>query len=229
MNSNFTQEQLDKLNSQLDPRRVAHRPGGGNTQLSYLEGHDVINMANEILGYGNWGYDLLAVELNNITDEKGEVVGSYYAARLRLTVAGCVPITEEGVCAVSEGRNPRAKIDAHDMSRKGAITDALKRAFRCYGEQFGNSLYGKGAGTQAPRPNQALVSRPAPAQAPVAKPVVQEAAPEVKIRAAFDKVNDRSGFEETYRKLTASFNKELVNSIGAKYAEKFPAPTVKSA
>lgn len=137
----FTKEQIEQLDQPLDRKRVKHRAGGGGMQLSYLKGHDVIDTANRIFGYGNWGYDLLGVELNTVPGENGEVVGSYYAARVRLTVANCVPVTEEGVCPVQEGRNPRAKIDAHDMARKGAITDALKRALRCFGDQFGNSLY----------------------------------------------------------------------------------------
>lgn len=139
--SPFTQEQIAQLDQPLDPKRVKHRAGGGGMQLSYLKGHDVIDTANHIFGYGNWGYDLLGVELNTVPAGNGEIVGSYYAARVKLTVANCVPVTEEGVCPVQEGRNPRAKIDAHDMARKGAITDALKRALRCYGDQFGNSLY----------------------------------------------------------------------------------------
>ncbi|HEX2911590.1 MAG TPA: RAD52 family DNA repair protein [Chloroflexia bacterium] len=139
--SPFTPEQIAQLDQPLDPRRVKHRQGGGGVQLAYLKGHDVIDTANHIFGYGNWGYDLLSVDLNNIPGENGEVIGGFYSARVRLTVANCVPITEEGVCAIQEGRNPRAKIDAHDMARKGAITDALKRALRCFGDQFGNSLY----------------------------------------------------------------------------------------
>ena len=31
--------------------------------------------------------------------------------------------------------------DAHDMAIKGAVTDALKRALRTFGPQFGNGLY----------------------------------------------------------------------------------------
>ncbi len=165
--SPFSQEQLDILNQPLDAKRVKHRPGGGGVQLSYIEGHDVINTANHVFGFGNWGYDLLGVELNTVSDEKGEIVGSYYAARIRVTVAGCVPITEEGVCAVSEGRNPRARIDAHDMSRKGAITDALKRALRCFGNQFGNSLYDSDLVDGQPR-NQARPARPNNMPAPEA-------------------------------------------------------------
>jgi len=139
--SPFTPEQIAQLEQPLDPKRVKHRQGGGGMQLSYLKGHDAIDTANKIFGYGNWGYDLLGVELQNVLGEDGGIIGCYYAARVKLTVVGCVPVTEEGVCPVQEGRNPRARIDAHDMARKGAITDALKRALRCFGDQFGNSLY----------------------------------------------------------------------------------------
>jgi hypothetical protein len=109
--------------------------------LAYITGHDAIDTANRLFNYGNWGYDLLKVELVNIPGENGEVIGGYYAATVQLKVRDCIPVTEEGVCPIQEGRNPRAKIDAHDMARKGAVTDAMKRAFRCYGDQFGNSLY----------------------------------------------------------------------------------------
>lgn len=148
----FTEDQVKELEKPLDKDRVKRRPGGGGTQLGYLEGHDIITTANRIFGYGNWGYDLVGVELEKVTNNSGEVVGNYYAARVRLTVAGCIPITEEGVCPVQEGKSPRAQIDAHDMARKGAVTDGLKRAMRCYGDQFGNSLYDRDLVDGQPRP-----------------------------------------------------------------------------
>jgi DNA repair and recombination protein RAD52 len=163
-----------KLGKPLDPTRVKHRQGGGGMQLAYIKGHDAIDTANQIFGFGNWGFDLLSNELINVLGENGEILGGYYAARVKLTVAGCVPITEEGVCPIQEGRNPRAKIDAHDMARKGAVTDAMKRAFRCYGDQFGNSLYDTDLVDGQPgtekvtgnsnqnRPSQASQPRPTP-------------------------------------------------------------------
>lgn len=137
----LTDEVVAKLSKPLDKTRIKTRQGGGGMQLAYLKGHDVIDQANAIFGFGAWGYDLLNVELVSVVGEDGQVGGGYYAARVRLTVAGCQPITEEGVCPIQDGRNPRARIDAHDMARKGAVTDAMKRAFRCFGDQFGNSLY----------------------------------------------------------------------------------------
>jgi DNA recombination protein Rad52 len=132
---------IEQLQQPLDPKRVKHRQGGGGAQLSYLKGHDVIDAANRIFGFGCWGYNLLANDLYQSFTENGEANGHYFAARVKVYVKGCIAITEEGVCAVTYGRNPRANIDAFDMARKGAITDAMKRALRCYGDQFGNSLY----------------------------------------------------------------------------------------
>jgi recombination DNA repair RAD52 pathway protein len=113
------EEIIAELDQPLDPKRVKHRRGGGNTLLAYLKGHDVIDTANRIFKPGRWGYDIISVELNSVAGDNGEIIGAYYSARVKLTVSGCVPITEEGACPVQEARNPRAKIDAYDMARKG--------------------------------------------------------------------------------------------------------------
>lgn len=112
------------------------------------------------------GYALISVELISVAGENGESVGCYYTARLQLTVRDCMPITEEGVCPVQEGRNPRARIDAHDLARKGAITDALKRALRCYGEQFGLGLYDSETTNALSRATTTGTGRPVAPQRP---------------------------------------------------------------
>ena len=117
--SPFDAAQIEMLKEPLDKRRVSKRSGGGGMQVSYLKGYDVIATANRIFGFGKWGFAIKQVELVNLPGDNGEIVASYYAASVTLTVAGCVPITEEGVCAVSEGKTPRAKIDGHDTARKG--------------------------------------------------------------------------------------------------------------
>ena len=37
----------------------------------------------------------------------------------------------------------KSSFDAHELAGKEAVTDGLKRAFRTFGEQFGNGLYDK--------------------------------------------------------------------------------------
>jgi DNA recombination protein Rad52 len=177
MSSPFTPEQIAELDKPLDPSRVKHRAGGGGMSLAYLKGHNVIDQANETFGFGAWGYDILLVELCNVYSENGEIIGGYYAARVRLTVRDCMPITEEGVCPIQEGRNPRARIDAHDMARKGAVTDAMKRAFRCYGDQFGNSLYDTDLvdGQPGTEKSPSAPNRPRAATAPTSRPETPQA------------------------------------------------------
>jgi DNA recombination protein Rad52 len=199
----FTPETIAELRKPLDDKTVKHRQGGGGSDLKYLAGYQVIDTANRIFGEGNWGYDLLGVELNNVLSSNGEIIGGYYSARVKVTVKNCVPVTDEGVCAIQDGRNNRAIIDGHDMARKGAITDAMKRAFRCFGNQFGNPLYDKDYGhppatenrsqqptTQAtrpavtqlapqtvnrtiPAPSQPQAVKPAQPVAPAPRPVTQ--------------------------------------------------------
>lgn len=165
---------IAKLEQPLDASRVKHRAGGGGMSLAYLKGHNVIDQANDTFGFGAWGYDILLVELCNVIAEDGQIIGGYYAARVRLTVRDCMPITEEGVCPIQEGRNPRAKIDAHDMARKGAVTDAMKRAFRCYGDQFGNSLYDTDLIDGQPKP-EGQQQRQQPTTQPTSRPATQQA------------------------------------------------------
>ena len=57
-----------------------------------------------------------------------------------MTVPGSPSRTDVGFHAVAE-----ETAEGHETAFKGAVTDALKRALRGYGDQFGNSLYGDAA------------------------------------------------------------------------------------
>jgi recombination DNA repair RAD52 pathway protein len=177
MNSPFEEKQLKELDKSLDPRFVSDRKGASGRKLKYLEGHDAIDQADRIFGYGQWGYEVLSCEQTIIIDPiASEPIGVCYKAKVRLDVRGCIPIFEVGsqpvsVCSVEdhvmgkrrkEASDKNGEIDtspfnsyeislartiimeAHEQAEKGAVTDAVKRALRVYGEQFGNGLYGDG-------------------------------------------------------------------------------------
>ena len=57
----FDKKQLDILNQELDSSRIKTRDKG-NISLSYIEGHDVIETANKIFGFGNWSYSISKLE-----------------------------------------------------------------------------------------------------------------------------------------------------------------------
>jgi hypothetical protein len=62
----------------------------------------------------------------------------YYVA-VAVSAAG-VTKSDVGRCSY-QGDTP----EAHEMAVAGAVTDAMKRAFRQFGSQFGNSLYDRDA------------------------------------------------------------------------------------
>jgi len=155
----LTPEQTTALDAPLDPKRIAQRKQA-NITLDYLEGYDVIDKANEIFGYDGWGYRI--EEMRDVTPADGRPI-------FEAQVTVCV-ITHENYMVnredVGHGIAAGTSSEAIEMARKGAVTDALKRALRSFGNQFGNSLYDKDhakpgrAGTQgaqgsAPRPLEA--------------------------------------------------------------------------
>ena len=62
-----------------------------------------------------------------------------YTATVRLHVPGVPPRTDVGFRVVAE-----ESAQGHETAYKGAVTDALKRALRTLGAQFGNDLGGNG-------------------------------------------------------------------------------------
>ena len=130
------------LGQPIDPALVSQRKGRGGRVFDYLEGHAVIAQANDIFGYGGWGYELAGDvtlrRIETVDTQTGEVTVSLgYSAPVRVTVAGALPRTDIGVHPVAEDT-----IDGHDTAIKGSVTDGLKRAFRSFGLQFGNGFYG---------------------------------------------------------------------------------------
>ena len=173
--SPFTAEQVAELDKPL-PKPLISQRKGSNRLLSYIEGHDGIDQANRIFGYGNWSYHTLSCEQTVLLDPAtGEPVGIAYKAKVELTVAGChgsiievgsQPVAAWNVTDVVMSRRKqgddspiqalekvnaqRTIVEAHEHAEKGAVTDAVKRALRTFGSQFGNGLYGDGTADVSP-------------------------------------------------------------------------------
>jgi DNA repair and recombination protein RAD52 len=181
MNSPFTPEQIAELDKPIDSKKVAHRQGGGGTQLSYIEGHEAIDAANRLFGYGSWGFEVVGVPTrDHYTDTNGEIKAMWYSAKIRLHVRGCEPIEEMGLVEVQLPKPGREYTFGQqvDVAMKGSITDALKRALRCYGDQFGNSLYDRALqdgqpGTEKSQPGQQRQQPPTTPTRPVVTPQAQ--------------------------------------------------------
>ena len=139
----FNDKQQQVLAYELDSSRIKSR-SKGNISLSYLEGFDIIETANKIFGYGNWSYSIRTLEQvsQELNQNQNHVI--CYKAVINVTVFDMTHTKNVSREDVGFGTGiAKTLADAHESGAKEAVTDAIKRAMRSFGNQFGNSLYDK--------------------------------------------------------------------------------------
>lgn len=131
-----------KLVEKLDPAHVrpakAYGPKG-----DYIEGWHAIAEANRIFGFGGWSYQVIESTCvhqgpREIGQAKKPGFGVTYTARVQVTVAGVI----RDDFGAGHGYDVDCGL-AHESAVKEAVTDALKRALRSFGNPFGLALYDK--------------------------------------------------------------------------------------
>ena len=139
----FNEKQTQALSYDIDKSRIKSR-SKGTISLSYLEGFDIIETANRIFGFGSWSYGITSLEhvSTELNQNQNHVIS--YKAVVKVLVydkTHAKYISREDVgfgCGIAKMLS-----DAHENGAKEAVTDAIKRAMRSFGNQFGNSLYSK--------------------------------------------------------------------------------------
>ena len=139
----FNDQQIKALQSELSADRIKVRDKA-NIKLSYLEGFDIIDTANSIFGFGGWAYTISSLEQVSQEVNANQNVVVCYKAIVKVDVYDIDHSTMISRQDVGFGTGvARSLADAHENSAKEAVTDALKRSLRSFGNQFGNSLYDK--------------------------------------------------------------------------------------
>ncbi len=145
----FVEKQKQALKYNIEPSRIKSRTKG-NINLSYLEGFDLIETANKIFGHGNWCYAISSLEQVSQETNTNQNVVICYKAVVKLTVYNVDHSKHISKEDVGFGTGiAKMLADAHEGGAKEAVTDAIKRAMRSFGNQFGNSLYDKSRNHQA--------------------------------------------------------------------------------
>ena len=119
------QDAKDALAAPLDLNNVKQRKGAGGRKLDYISGEHAIAEANRIFGFDGWSCETVHMECVKENPPT-------YIARVRVRAGG---VTREG-WGGDNGND-------HENAVKGAETDAIKRALRTFGNQFGLPLYDK--------------------------------------------------------------------------------------
>ena len=139
----FNEKQTKALQKELDSSRIRIREKA-NIKLPYLEGFDVIDAANYIFGFGNWNYSTVLLEQVSQETNNNQNVVICYKAIVKVDIFDLDHSKHIFRQDVGFGTGvAKSPAEAHENSAKEAVTDALKRSLRTFGNQFGNSLYDK--------------------------------------------------------------------------------------
>lgn len=143
----LTETQRRELERDLPSSMVKQRQAGRDGSVSYLEGWQVLETANDIFGPDGWSYELVG-DVRQVYEgqKKGRDGGEnrviVFEARVRVRVGASVrEDVGSDTCDVPDRADALAQ--GIDKARKGAVTDAVKRALRTYGHVLGLALYDK--------------------------------------------------------------------------------------
>lgn len=154
----FSTDLIKELNEPLLKEDVKQRDGTGNQKLSYIASHHAINEANRLFGFGNWGTEIQHIQQVDKTqylkpgykpdDKPKPMISVSYTCHLKLIVRQGKEVNSHedvGFGNGVAGDTAYGVSSAIELSSKEAVTDALKRCLRYYGNKFGLSLYDKDA------------------------------------------------------------------------------------
>ncbi|KAJ2819219.1 DNA repair protein rad52 [Coemansia erecta] len=128
------------LRKKLGPENVSTRQGMGNTRLSYVEGWRIISIANEIFGFDGWNSSIQSFGIDYIDMAEGGRYSIGANCVMRITLKDGSFREDVGFGMIE---NVKSKGQGMEKVRKEAVTDALKRAMRQFGNVLGNCVYDK--------------------------------------------------------------------------------------
>ena len=131
----ITDTQKKALEAPLNPSVV--KPAGNGVKGDYIEGWHAINEANRIFGFDGWSYTTELKEVSQLTNANGNIEIGYIC---KCTVEALGVTRQDIGYGSGAAKKPG---DAHEGAVKEAVTDALKRCLRSYGNVFGLALYDK--------------------------------------------------------------------------------------
>jgi len=135
----------EKLKAPLNDKFISYREIG-KTKVGYVESHHVIREANSLFGFGEWSYTVKDLKLVSTEQKENQYkkILNYagYTAIVTLVVMDNGKEVKREDVGFGQGIDADAG-KAHEGATKEAVTDALKRALRTFGDSFGLALYAK--------------------------------------------------------------------------------------
>ena len=136
------EEVSKELSRKLDPAHVRPAKEYG-PKGDYIEGWHAMAEANRIFGFDGWDYIVRDVKC---VSERPRKIGAAAKDGFGVSYTACVTVLVGGAKREDIGAGHGYDVDcglAHESAIKEAVTDALKRALRSFGNPFGLALYDK--------------------------------------------------------------------------------------
>ncbi|KAJ9644086.1 DNA repair protein rad52 [Coniosporium tulheliwenetii] len=130
------QSQIDK---QLEPEYISTSPSAGGGKEHNLSAERVILLANEVFGFNGWSSVIRNVQIDFVDENQstGQIsLGLSTIVRVTLRDGTFHDISQD--IGYGHVENCNGKAAAFEKAKKEAVTDALKRALRHFGNVFGN-------------------------------------------------------------------------------------------
>lgn len=141
----LNQKQREQLLRQINPKRVQIAQG-----QSHVQAYDVAAHLTRIFGFGNWEKEIKSLTcICEDSEVKGNRTGWSVTYKCEMTLkikdpeGNLIWSGDDG--ATGSSLNQPQRGEAHDLALKNAISYALKRCAKDWGDQFGLSLYNKGS------------------------------------------------------------------------------------
>lgn len=127
------------LHQKLAKEQLSVRPGPGGRKLTYIESCRAIQFANQAFGFNGWSCEIVECkeEYRMNRHDKWHVL---FSSKVRIQLKDGTYHEDVGF-GQSDGQKDLGA--ALETAKKACISDARKRALRCFGELLGNSCYDK--------------------------------------------------------------------------------------
>lgn len=127
------------LSKRLGPEYISYRPGWNGGKIAYVEGWTIMSLANKIFGYDGWFSEIKSTTVDFYEDLSQKInIGISVVVRITLKDG-----TFKEDLGFGSSENQKNKSTAWEKAKKEAVTDAIKRAFRQFGNALGNCCYDK--------------------------------------------------------------------------------------
>jgi DNA repair and recombination protein RAD52 len=140
----YTAEQVATLQARLDkqlgPEYISSRPGPSGQKVYYLAADKAIQLANEVFGFNGWSSSIQNIQIDFVDENAQGRISLGLSVIVRVTLKDGTYHEDTGYGQVE---NHKGKAAAFEKAKKEGTTDALKRAFRNFGNVLGNCVYDK--------------------------------------------------------------------------------------